>query len=89
MNETLTPKEFRVEGEAIEEAWWEDLMPECLFKLRVRGLASRTVAMDAHGRNLYAEAHGEARRRLPDIRARLGTNASRREGQWRASGLTS
>ncbi|MBI4240881.1 MAG: fumarate hydratase C-terminal domain-containing protein [Candidatus Rokubacteria bacterium] len=58
--------------EAIEGVWWEDLMPECLWKFRVRGLGPLTVAMDAHGGNLYAEVLGEAQRRLADIYARLG-----------------
>lgn len=58
--------------ETIEEVWWEDLMPECLWKFRVRGLGPLTVAMDAHGGNLYAEVLGEAQRRLADIYARLG-----------------
>ena len=58
--------------EAIEAVWWEDLMPECLWKFRVRGLGPLTVAMDAHGGNLYAEVLGEAQRRLADIYAKLG-----------------
>jgi len=58
--------------EAIEGVWWEDLMPECLWKFRVRGLGPLTVAMDAHGGNLYAEVLGEAQCRLADIYARLG-----------------
>jgi L(+)-tartrate dehydratase beta subunit len=58
--------------DAIEEVWWEDLMPECLWKFRVRGLGPLTVAMDAHGGNLYAEIAAEAQRRLPDIFAKLG-----------------
>lgn len=58
--------------EAIEAVYWEDLMPECLWQLRVRGLGPLTVAMDAHGRNLYADVSAEARRRLPDIYAKLG-----------------
>jgi L(+)-tartrate dehydratase beta subunit len=58
--------------EAIEAVWWEDLMPECLWKFRVRGLGPLTVAMDAHGGNLYAEVLAEAQRRLAEIFARLG-----------------
>lgn len=58
--------------EAIEAVWWEDLMPECLWKFRVRGLGPLTVAMDSHGGNLYADVLGEAQRRLTDIYARLG-----------------
>ena len=61
--------------EAIEAVWWEDLMPECLWKFRVRGLGPLTVAMDAHGGNLYAEVLGEAQRRLAEIYARLGIKA--------------
>ena len=58
--------------EAIEAVWWEDLMPECFWKFRVRGLGPLTVAMDAHGRNLYADVMGEAQRRLADIFSKLG-----------------
>jgi len=58
--------------EAIEAVWWEDLMPECLWKFRVRGLGPLTVAMDAHGRNLYADVMVEAQRRLAEIFAKLG-----------------
>jgi L(+)-tartrate dehydratase beta subunit len=58
--------------EAIEGAWWEDLMPECLWRFRVAGLGPLVVAMDAHGGDLYGEVLGEARRRLAAIHARLG-----------------
>jgi len=58
--------------EAIEAVWWEDLMPECLWKFRVRGLGPLTVAMDSHGGNLYAEVLREAQRRLAAIYAKLG-----------------
>ena len=58
--------------EAIEAVWWEDLMPECLWKFRVRGLGPLTVGMDSHGGNLYADVQAEAQRRLAEILARLG-----------------
>lgn len=58
--------------EAIEAVFWEDLMPECLWRFRVRGLGPLTVAMDAHGRDLYAEVQQRARDRLRDIYAKLG-----------------
>jgi L(+)-tartrate dehydratase beta subunit len=58
--------------EAIEAFWWEDLMPECLWRFRVRGLGPLTVAMDSHGRDLYADVQDEARRRLSGVLARLG-----------------
>ncbi len=61
-----------IQIEAIEAVWWEDLMPECLWKFRVRGLGPLTVAMDAHGRNLYADVMDEAQRRLADIFTKLG-----------------
>ena len=61
--------------EAIEAVWWEDLMPECLWQFRVRGLGPLTVAMDAHGGNLYADVKAEARRRLEEILTRLEKRA--------------
>jgi L(+)-tartrate dehydratase beta subunit len=61
--------------EAIEAFWWEDLMPECLWQFRVRGLGPLTVAMDAHGGNLYADVKAEARRRLEEILTRLEKRA--------------
>lgn len=39
--------------EAIEEVWWEDLMPECLWKFRVKEFGPLVVAIDAHGQSLY------------------------------------
>lgn len=39
--------------EEIEEVWWEDLMPECLWKFRVKEFGPLTVAIDAHGNSLY------------------------------------
>jgi L(+)-tartrate dehydratase beta subunit len=58
--------------EAIEAVWWEDLMPECLWRFRVRGLGPLIVGMDAHGGDLYADVLAEARRRLAGIHAKLG-----------------
>ena len=58
--------------EEIEAVYWEDLMPECLWQLRVKGLRPLTVAMDAHGGNLYAEVAGRAERRLQEIFGKLG-----------------
>lgn len=40
-------------------------------RFRVRGLGPLTVAMDAHGGNLYADVKVEARRRLEEILTRL------------------
>ncbi len=66
--------------EAIETVWWEDLMPQCLWQFRVRGLGPLTVAMDSHGGNLYAEVQAEARRRLADLLAGKGLDRPARSG---------
>jgi L(+)-tartrate dehydratase beta subunit len=46
--------------EAIEAVWFEQLMPECLWKFRVRDFGPLIVGIDAHGRNLYAETKLQA-----------------------------
>jgi L(+)-tartrate dehydratase beta subunit len=61
-----------VQIEAIEGVWWEDLMPECLWRFRVRELGPLIVAMDAHGGDLYAEVLSDAKARLARIYAKLG-----------------
>jgi L(+)-tartrate dehydratase beta subunit len=61
-----------VQIEAIEAVWWEDLLPECLWRFRVAGLGPLIVGMDAQGGDLYAEVLAEARSRLAGIHARLG-----------------
>jgi L(+)-tartrate dehydratase beta subunit len=61
-----------IQIEAIEAVWWEDLMPECLWRFRVRGLGPLIVGMDAAGGDLYADVLAGARRRLAAIHARLG-----------------
>ena len=57
--------------EAIEEVEWEDLMPECLWKFRVRGFGPLTVAIDSHGTSLYEDVQAEARKRLGELYERL------------------
>ncbi len=46
--------------EAIEEVWWQDLMPECLWKFRVHEFGPMIVGIDAYGRNLYLETQAQA-----------------------------
>lgn len=58
--------------EGIEEVYWEDLMPECLWKFRVKGLGPLTVAIDSHGGNLYATVKSEALRRMENVFQELG-----------------
>jgi L(+)-tartrate dehydratase beta subunit len=57
--------------EEIEEVEWEDLMPECLWKFRVRDFGPLTVAIDSHGTSLYHDVQAEARKRLETIYAKL------------------
>jgi L(+)-tartrate dehydratase beta subunit len=57
--------------EEIEEVAWEELMPECLWKFRVKDFGPLTVGIDAHGNSLYHDVQAEARRRLEGILERL------------------
>jgi L(+)-tartrate dehydratase beta subunit len=50
--------------EEIEEVWWEDLMPECLWKFRVKGFGPLIVAIDAHGNSLYKDIKKSAADRI-------------------------
>jgi L(+)-tartrate dehydratase beta subunit len=57
--------------EEIEEVAWEELMPECLWKFRVKDFGPLTVAIDSHGTSLYHDVQEQARKRLEDLYARL------------------
>jgi L(+)-tartrate dehydratase beta subunit len=57
--------------EEIEEVEWEELMPECLWRFRVRDFGPLTVGIDSHGTSLYHDVQAEARRRLKELYARL------------------
>ena len=57
--------------EEIEEVYWEELMPECLWKFRVKDFGPLTVAIDSHGTSLYHDVQEEAKKRLEDLYARL------------------
>jgi len=50
--------------EEIEQVWWEDLMPECLWKFRVRDFGPLIVAIDAHGNSLYQKVQNQAAARI-------------------------
>lgn len=56
----------------IEEVYWKDLMPECLWKFRVKDFGPLNVAMDSHGSNLYEKVKMETKRRLPGLYRSLG-----------------
>ena len=57
--------------EEIEEVEWEDLMPECLWKFRVKDFGPLTVGIDSHGTSLYHDVQEEAKRRLEALYGRL------------------
>jgi len=46
--------------EEIEEVLWEELMPECLWKFRVRDFGPLIVGIDAHGNSLYHDVQAAA-----------------------------
>ena len=48
--------------EEIEEVAWEELMPECLWKFRVKDFGPLTVGIDAHGNSLYHDVQAARRR---------------------------
>ena len=57
--------------EEIEEVAWEELMPECLWKFRVKNFGPLTVAIDSHGSSLYQDVQEQAKQKLEDLYARL------------------
>ena len=57
--------------EEIEEVAWEELMPECLWKFRVKDFGPLTVGIDAHGKSLFHDVQEAAKKRLEDLYARL------------------
>ena len=58
--------------EAIEDVDLDDLHPESLWKLRVRGFGPLLVAMDSHGASLYDKVNAEARARRAAALKQLG-----------------
>jgi L(+)-tartrate dehydratase beta subunit len=57
--------------EEIEDVQWEELMPECLWKFRVKDFGPLTVGIDAHGNSLYRDVQTRARAKLEELYARL------------------
>jgi L(+)-tartrate dehydratase beta subunit len=57
--------------EEIEEVAWEELMPECLWKFRVKDFGPLTVGIDAHGTSLFHDVQEAAKKRLENLYARL------------------
>ena len=57
--------------EEIEEVYWEELMPECLWKFRVKDFGPLWVGIDAHGNSLFHDVQEEAKKRMEDLVAKL------------------
>jgi L(+)-tartrate dehydratase beta subunit len=57
--------------EEIEEVAWEELMPECLWKFRVKDFGPLTVGIDAHGNSLFHDVQERAKQKLEELYARL------------------
>jgi L(+)-tartrate dehydratase beta subunit len=57
--------------EEIEEVYWEELMPECLWKFRVKDFGPLTVGIDAHGNSLFHDVQERAKHKLEELNARL------------------
>jgi L(+)-tartrate dehydratase beta subunit len=61
-----------VQIEEIEAVYFEDLLPECLWKFRVKDFGPVFVTMDAHGNSRYQAVRQQAARNLDRAMARLG-----------------
>jgi L(+)-tartrate dehydratase beta subunit len=57
--------------EEIEEVAWEELMPECLWKFRVKDFGPLTVGIDAHGNSLFHDVQERAKAKLQELYERL------------------
>jgi L(+)-tartrate dehydratase beta subunit len=57
--------------EEIEEVYWEELMPECLWLFRVKDFGPLWVGIDSHGNSLFHDVQEQATKNLVDILARL------------------
>jgi len=59
----------------IEQVFFDELYPECLWKFRVDDFGPLTVAMDTHGNDIYAEVQTRAKQKLNTILSEaLGVN---------------
>ncbi len=58
--------------EELEKVYWEDLMPECIWQFRFRGLGPLTVGIDTQGGNLQLEVQQQAQQRAAALLQKLG-----------------
>jgi L(+)-tartrate dehydratase beta subunit len=57
--------------EEIEEVAWEELMPECLWKFRVKDFGPLIVGIDAHGNSVFHDVQERATKKLEELYGRL------------------
>ena len=57
--------------EEIEEVAWEELMPECLWKFRVKDFGPLWFGIDSHGDSMYRDVQNAALKKLEVIVAGL------------------
>src|SRR5712691_3402471 len=57
--------------EEIEEVAWEDLMPECLWRFRVKDFGPLWVGIDSHGNSLFHDVQAKATKKLEELYAKL------------------
>src|SRR5213592_1236915 len=58
--------------EEIEKVYWEDLMPECIWQFRFKGLGPLTVGIDAQGANLQQDVQNQAQQKAQEILRKMG-----------------
>jgi len=58
--------------EEIEKAYWEDLMPECIWQIRFKGLGPLTVGIDAQGGNLQFDVQQQAQQKTAELLRKMG-----------------
>jgi L(+)-tartrate dehydratase beta subunit len=58
--------------EEIEKVYWEDLMPECIWQIRFKGLGPLTVGIDANGGNLQLDIQEQAQRKAAELLRKMG-----------------
>jgi len=58
--------------EEIEKVYWEDLMPECIWQIRFKGLGPLTVGIDTQGANLQQDVQNEAQQKAQEILRKMG-----------------
>src|SRR5207344_1981892 len=53
--------------EEIEEVAWEELMPECLWKFRVKDFGPLWVGIDSHGSSMFHDVQAQATKKLEEL----------------------